>query len=88
MTVRVKVKVKFTLEQSTKAQVGADVELYSFFNLNARWGWTVNATPRLLYPRERLGTHFIGGWVGPRTGLDGCGKACLHRDSNRGPSSP
>ena len=34
-------------------------------------GWVVNATPRSLYPRERPGTHFTGGWVGPRAGLDG-----------------
>jgi hypothetical protein len=28
-------------------------------------------TPLPLYPRERaLGTHFIGGWVDPRVGLD------------------
>ena len=24
---------------------------------------------------KRHGTHFIGGWVGPRAGLDGCGKS-------------
>jgi len=29
-------------------------------------GWVVNATPRPLYPRDRRGTHCIGGWVGPR----------------------
>ena len=34
-------------------------------------GWVVNTTPRPLYPRERPGTHCIGGWVGPRAGLDG-----------------
>ena len=28
-------------------------------------------------PRERPGSHRIGGWVGPRTGLDGCGKPHL-----------
>ena len=28
-------------------------------------GWVVNATPRPIYPRERPGTHCIGGWVGP-----------------------
>ena len=39
-------------------------------------GWVVNATPRPLYPRERPGTHCIGGWVGPTAGLDGCGKFC------------
>ena len=33
-------------------------------------GWVVNARPRPLYPLERLGTHFIGGWVGPRTGAE------------------
>jgi hypothetical protein len=27
-------------------------------------------TPAAL-PGKRLGTHFIGGWVGPRAGLDG-----------------
>ena len=31
----------------------------------------------LLYPQERPGTHCIGGWVGPRAGLDWCGKSCL-----------
>jgi hypothetical protein len=34
----------------------------------------VNATPRPLYTQERPGTHFVGGCVGPRAGLDGCGK--------------
>jgi len=24
-----------------------------------------------LYPQARPGTHFTGGWVGPRAGLDG-----------------
>ena len=31
--------------------------------------------PAALYPRERPGTHCTGGWVGPRTGLDRCGKS-------------
>ena len=38
-------------------------------------GWVVNATPRPLYPRERPGTHCIGGWVDPSAGLDECGKS-------------
>ena len=46
----------------------------------------VKATPRPFYPRERPGTHFIGGWVGPWAGLDGCGNSRLHRDSISGPS--
>ena len=43
-----------------------------------------------LSPGKRPGTHCIGGWVGPRAGLDGCGKSRppAHRDSIPGPSSP
>ena len=37
--------------------------------------WVVNATPRSLYPRERLGTNCIGCWVGPRVAQDGCWKS-------------
>jgi len=40
-------------------------------------GWVVNATPRPLYPRERPGTHWIGGWLGLRAGLDWCRKSRL-----------
>ena len=78
-----------TLEQSTKCPEG---ELRCRFTLSLTWvidvGWVVNATPRPLYPRERPGTHCIGGWVGLRAGLDRCGKSRAHRDSIPGPSSP
>jgi len=67
---------------------GVDVYLYSSFNLGTRCGWVINATPRPLYPRERPGTHCIGGWVDPRAGLDVCRKSRLHRDSIPGPFSP
>jgi hypothetical protein len=60
---------------------------YSFFNFGGRWGWVVNSTPRTLYPWERPGTHCTGGWVGPRAGLDGCGKSRPHQDSISGLSS-
>jgi hypothetical protein len=49
----VQVKVRFILEQAT----------------NIYREWVVNATPRPLYPRQRPGTHCIGGWVGPRAGV-------------------
>ena len=29
--------------------------------------------PAATYPRERPRTHCVGGWVGLRAGLDGCG---------------
>jgi len=41
-------------------------------------GWVVSVTRRPLYSRERPGTHCIGGWVGPRAGLEGCGKSRPH----------
>jgi len=41
----------------------------------------------VLYLRERPGTNCTGGWAGPRTGLDRCGKPCPHRDSIPGQSS-
>ena len=73
--VSVKVKVKFTLEQATKAERGSRGISLIFFNLGSRLGWVFIATPLSLYARERPGTHCIGGWVGPRAGLDGCGKS-------------
>jgi len=51
------------------------VYFYSFFNLDTRWGCVVKATLLPLYPRKRPGTHFLGGWVGPRAGLDGSRKS-------------
>ena len=44
--------------------------------------------PAAHYPRERPGTHSIGGWVGPRVGLDRSGKSRPHRDSIPRPLSP
>jgi len=40
--------------------------------------------PAALPPGKRAVTRCIGGWVGPRTGLDGCGKSRSHRDSIHG----
>jgi hypothetical protein len=43
--------------------------------------------PAALYPRERPATHFTGGWVGPRAGLDGR-KISSPPGFDTGPSSP
>jgi len=48
--------------------------------------WVVKATPRPLYPRESPDTHCKGGWVGPRAGLEGCGKS--HPPGIPSPDSP
>jgi len=37
--------------------------------------------PAALPPGTRPCTHCVGGWVGPRAGLDGCRKSCPHRDA-------
>jgi len=41
----------------------------------------VNAAPRPIHPRGRSGTDCIGGWVGPKAGLEGCWKSRPNRDS-------
>jgi hypothetical protein len=46
-------KVKFTLEQATKAPSGSTALVYSFFNLSARLGWVVNTMLCPLYPLAR-----------------------------------
>jgi len=66
-------KVSSFQNREWRTRGGAEVWLYPFFNL--RWGWAVNATSRPLYPWERPGIHCIGGWVGPRAGLEVCGKS-------------
>jgi len=35
--------------------------------------------PAAVPPVKRSGTHFTGGWVGPKASLDGCGKPRLYR---------
>ena len=44
--------------------------------------------PAVLTQGKKPGTYCIGGWVGPRAGLKGCGKSRQHRDSIPGPSNP
>jgi hypothetical protein len=58
-------KVKSILEQAMEAQKGSRGVVYSFFNLGARWGWVVNATPRPLYARERDPVPIVqeAGWA-------------------------
>jgi hypothetical protein len=57
-----KVKVKFSLEQATKAQRGSRFIALFFLQLRR---WVINATPWPLYPRKRPGTYYIGGCVAP-----------------------
>jgi hypothetical protein len=55
-------------------------------DLGTGWKWVVSFTPRPLYPQGKSpGTHWIGGWVGPRAILDTVVKRKIlspHRKSN------
>jgi hypothetical protein len=55
-------------------------------DLGTGWRWAVIFMPRPLCPQERAAcTHWIGGWVGPRAGLDAVVKRKIRspcRDSN------
>jgi hypothetical protein len=50
-----------------EAHGGRGGMLLLILNLGTKWGWVVSITPR---PRFTSGTHWIGGCVGPRAGLD------------------
>jgi hypothetical protein len=74
------------LNRSWRPRGGAGIQLCSFFTLGTGREWVVKApTPS---KEARYPTHCVGGWVGPRAGLDGCAKSLQHRDSIPGPSDP
>jgi hypothetical protein len=45
-------------------------------------------SPAASPPGKGPGAHNTGSWVGPRAGLNGCGKSRSYRDLTPGPSSP
>jgi hypothetical protein len=58
--------VKVALEQATKAQrASREMAVIFLINLSARWRWTVNVTPRPLYPHERDQVPIVqeAGWA-------------------------
>jgi len=93
--VRGKVKVKVTLVQALrlctgltahKGSRGIALPFHDHGSIKGVRGQ--RHAPATLYPQERPGTHCTGGWVGPRAGLDRCGKSHPHRDLIPIPSSP
>ena len=62
---------------------------YLYYSMTAalEGGQWSAARPGRTYRRKRPGTHFIGGWVGPRAGLDGR-KISSPPGFYPGPSSP
>jgi hypothetical protein len=86
----VKVKgVEFTLEQATKAERGIRGIVLISPNLGAKWGvGGQHHALEALSPGKGAGNHCTVGWVGPRAGLDLCGKSrrtsfrTLHRPAH------
>jgi hypothetical protein len=50
---------------------------HNYAPIGIRTRSAIGTGPRLLYPRERPGTHCKGGWIGPRASLEGCRKSRL-----------
>jgi hypothetical protein len=67
-----RVKVKLSRYTPWWRMGGEEEKLLPIPNLGTRWGWVVSVMPRPRFtPGERTpGTHWIGGWVDLRAGLD------------------
>jgi hypothetical protein len=69
-----------------KAYWGVEVQLQAFFNLALDGGELSASRPGRFTPRERApGTHWIGGWAGPRAVLEAVVKRKIpspRRESN------
>jgi hypothetical protein len=84
----VKVRVKLTLQQAIRPRGGGEAQLYSFFNLGARWGGWSTPRPGRFTPGEA--TRSIveeAAWtLGPV--WTGAENLAPNRNSNPEPSSP
>jgi len=62
---------QFVPEQVVKAHRGSKVMDLLFLLTSALAGLTgQRRSPTILLLRKRPGAHFVGGWLGPRVGLD------------------
>jgi hypothetical protein len=60
-------ETKFNLAHTYAGARGRGGIAPTYSWLGTRWKWVVSFTPR---PRFMPGTHWTGGWVGPRAGLN------------------
>jgi hypothetical protein len=83
---RVKLSLRFTWAPLLEGVFGSGGIEPRILDLGTRLRWVVSFTSRPLYPWDRApGTHWIGGWVVTRAGLDAVVKRkipSLCRDKN------
>jgi hypothetical protein len=65
--------VNFTLEKATESQTGNIEIALSVTSAVGGDGWSATR-PGPFTRGEKSGTHYVGFWVGSRTGLDRCKK--------------
>jgi len=61
--------VKVALDRAMKAYIRSDGTALFSLNFHVRWMWVVNFMA-ILPLGKSPGTHWKGGWAGPRTSLD------------------
>jgi hypothetical protein len=69
-----------TKYQAMKKYGGKEVQFHTFLTEALDWGeWSASRPGRFTSGERVLGTHLIGGWVDPRTGLvDGWRREKIH----------
>jgi hypothetical protein len=73
-----------------KTYTGLDVQIHVFLiSVLDEGEWSASRPGRFNIGERALGTHYIGGWLDPRTDLDDVEKikSCPYRDSNSDPSA-
>jgi len=86
----VHITVKRAVYSTTGHEDAEGVELYSFCNLDTRWRWVINATPRPHYPEKEIRYPMYRRPGRPQGRLGRVRKISppSQRDSIPGPSSP
>jgi hypothetical protein len=90
--VKLSLRLFLTAKHAMKAYWGGEIQFHAFLTSALDGGeWSVSRAGGFT-PKERaLGTHWIGGWVGPRAGLDPVVKSKIpspHPDPNPLSSTP
>jgi hypothetical protein len=89
--VKIKLSLCLTKHHAMQAYLGSGVTAPRIFDLGTRGGEWSASRPGRFNPREKAPvTHWIGGWVGLRTGLDAVVRRKIpnpYRDSNSWSSS-